>query len=124
MNRLIILISCFVMLASFPGQAQITAIQCKQIIDGKNNQATGQSVILVEGSKIKAVGGKDIIPKGATVVDLPGYTLMPGFIDLHCHPLGNGDDDYQTYHLKILLPTKLCNACTIFRGCSWRDGLP
>lgn len=85
---------------SFGSYGQITALQCKQIIDGKSNQPTGHTVILVEGSKIKAVGGKEIIPKGATVVDLPGHTLMPGFIDMHCHPLGNGDDDYQTYHLK------------------------
>ncbi len=85
---------------AFFSLAQITAIQCKQVIDGKSNQATGHTVILVEGTKIKAVGGKDIIPKGATLVDLSGYTLMPGFIDMHCHPLGNGEDDYQTYHLK------------------------
>ena len=80
--------------------AQTTALICKQIIDGKNNQPIAANVILVENDRIKALGNKDIIPKGANTIDLSGYTIMPGFIDLHCHPLGNGDDDYQTYHLK------------------------
>ena len=80
--------------------AQTTALICKQIIDGKNTQPIAANVILVENGRIKALGNKDIIPKGANTIDLSGYTIMPGFIDLHCHPLGNGDDDYQTYHLK------------------------
>lgn len=80
--------------------AQTTAIICKQIIDGRSDKPNINSVIVVEDQRIKAIGGKDIIPKGATVVDLSGYTILPGFIDLHCHPLGDGDDDYQTYHLK------------------------
>lgn len=80
--------------------AQTTAIICKQIIDGRSDKPNINSVIVVEDQRIKAIGGKDIIPKGATVVDLQGYTILPGFIDLHCHPLGDGDDDYQTYHLK------------------------
>ncbi len=80
--------------------AQTTAIICKQLIDGKSNTAIANAVILVEGEHIKAVGGKEIIPKGAIIIDLKEYTLMPGMIDLHCHPLGDSDDDYQTYHLK------------------------
>ena len=79
--------------------AQTTAIICKQIIDGRSDKPI-HSVIVIEGERIKNIGGKDIIPKGAVVVDLSGYTILPGFIDLHCHPLGDGDDDYQTYHLK------------------------
>lgn len=80
--------------------AQTTVIICKQIIDGKSDKPNMNSVIVVEDQRIKAIGDKGIIPKGATVVDLSGYTVLPGFIDLHCHPLGDGDDDYQTYHLK------------------------
>jgi imidazolonepropionase-like amidohydrolase len=80
--------------------AQVTAIVCKQIIDGKSNTPLKATVILVEGDRIKAIGQKDIIPKGAQSVDLSTYTVLPGFIDLHCHPLGDADDDYQTYHLR------------------------
>ncbi len=95
-NLLFILLILF----STNGIAQTTAILCKQVIDGKSNQPTSYTVVVIEGGKVKAVGGKDIIPKGATIVDLGTHTILPGFIDLHCHPLGNGDDDYQLYHLE------------------------
>ncbi len=98
MRSMKIITACI--LISFSGYSQTTAILCKQLIDGKNNQSIPNAVILVESGRIKSVGGKDIIPKGATIVDLSGYTILPGFIDLHCHPLGNGDDDYQLYHLE------------------------
>ncbi len=80
--------------------SQPTAIICKQLIDSKSNNPIPEAVVIIEGEKIVAIGKKDIIPKGAIIIDLKDYTLLPGMIDLHCHPLGDGDDDYQTYHLK------------------------
>ncbi|MBX7126681.1 MAG: amidohydrolase family protein [Cyclobacteriaceae bacterium] len=80
--------------------AQRTVIYCKTLIDGTGKSLSNAAVV-VEGEKIKAVGKREAIPAtGAKVIDLGELTLMPGFIDMHCHPLGNGDDDYQTYHLK------------------------
>ena len=93
------LMICF-FLAINPGYSQVTAIICKQIIDGKTSSPLKATVIVVEGERIKAIGQKDIIPKDAQTIDLSAYTVLPGFIDLHCHPLGDADDDYQTYHLK------------------------
>ncbi|MBY0433082.1 MAG: amidohydrolase family protein [Cyclobacteriaceae bacterium] len=93
-------ISILAFFCSLSGISQTTAILCKQLIDGKSNQSIANAVIVVEGERIKAVGGKDIIPKGAKMVDLGSYTVMPGLIDLHCHPLGDGGDDYQIYHLE------------------------
>jgi len=91
------LVSIFI---GFQTKGQVTAIVCKQIIDGKSNLPLKATVIIVEGERIKALGQRENIPKGATTIDLGEYTIMPGFIDLHCHPLGDSDDDYQTYHLK------------------------
>ncbi len=44
-------------------------------------------VIIVEGNRIKAVGPQsDVeIPKGATVVQIEGQTVLPGFVDTHAH---------------------------------------
>ena len=44
-------------------------------------------VIVVEGNRIAAVGGRgDVeIPAGAEVVDLAGKTIIPGLIDAHAH---------------------------------------
>jgi len=45
--------------------------------------------VLVRGDKIAAVGSASEVgsPKGATVIDLPGTTLMPGLIEAHSHLL-------------------------------------
>lgn len=97
-----------ILLVSIEGNSQVTAILSKQLIDGKSNTAIPNAVILVEGQKIKAVGGKDIIPKGATIVDLSSYTVLPGMIDAHVHPLIDGDD-YQTNHMKQSSAEKALN---------------
>lgn len=52
--------------------------------------------LLLDGPVIAAVGvsGQDAPPPAATVLDLPGRTLTPGFIDLHGHGGGGaGFDD-------------------------------
>jgi imidazolonepropionase-like amidohydrolase len=51
--------------------------------------AHGGWVVLVEGERIAAVGPADSVqaPAGATVIDLPGETLIPGLMDLHSHLL-------------------------------------
>ncbi len=45
--------------------------------------------VLVTGDRITAVGpvAELSVPPGATVIDLPGQTLMPGLMDLHSHLL-------------------------------------
>ena len=45
--------------------------------------------VLVTGNKIVAAGPLSQInaPSGATTIDLPGTTLMPGLIDAHSHVL-------------------------------------
>ena len=42
------------------------------------------AAVLVEGSQIREVGTA-VDPGDARVIDLPGLTLVPGFIDIHVH---------------------------------------
>lgn len=88
-----------VFFAATSASAQTTAIICKQLIDGKSDAPIPNAVVLIENDRIKAIGGKDIIPKNATIVDLGNYTILPGMIDAHVHPLIDGDD-YQVNHMK------------------------
>lgn len=59
------------------------------IFDGESGQLHDGWVVVVRGEKIEAVGsaGEVKAPANATVIDLPGLTLMPGLIDAHSHVL-------------------------------------
>jgi imidazolonepropionase-like amidohydrolase len=86
----------------------ITAIRAGTLIDGTGAAPVKNAVILVQGDRITAVGAGVAIPKGATVVDLSGATVLPGFIDAHVHLVGRtiGDGDWQ--HARITeLPSEL-----------------
>ncbi len=51
-------------------------------VDATDSQV---SSVLVEGSRISAVGDSITVPEGACVIDLAGRTVVPGLIDSHVH---------------------------------------
>ena len=75
----------------------VTAIRAGTLIDGTGAAPVRNAVILVQGDRITAVGAGVAVPKGASVVDLSGFTVLPGFIDAHVHLVGRtvGDGDWQ-----------------------------
>jgi imidazolonepropionase-like amidohydrolase len=75
------------------------ALVADRVIDGVGESARTDTVVVVDGERIVGVGGRSAIPAGAKVIELPGRTLMPGFINCHEHPLMYGDD-YQNAHLQ------------------------
>jgi len=82
--------ACLVAAALAPGlsaRAQTLVIQGGTLIDGTGRPPIDNSVIVIEGDRFKAVGrgGEVAIPAGAQVVDVRGRTVLPGFIDGHCH---------------------------------------
>jgi imidazolonepropionase-like amidohydrolase len=77
---------------------QPVALVADRLIDGRADRASNEAVVLVEGERITAVGGRDVIPAGAEIIELDGMTLMPGMINAHEHPLMS-EDDYQNAHL-------------------------
>lgn len=76
------------------------AIRAERLIDGKSEQARADSVVVVEGERITAVGGPELLAGGLETIDLGDVTLLPGLIDAHSHPL-IWSDDYQIEHLKL-----------------------
>ena len=75
----------------------VTAIRAGTLIDGSGASPQKNVVIIVTGERISAVGANVQIPTGATVIDLSGETVLPGFIDAHVHLAGRtiGDGDWQ-----------------------------
>src|ERR1700730_16900134 len=56
------------------------------VIDGSGKAPVQDAVIVVEGDKIKSVGGKGTsYPSDATVLDLSGKFVIAGLIDMHVH---------------------------------------
>jgi imidazolonepropionase-like amidohydrolase len=68
-------------------QAQNLVIQGGTLIDGTGRAPIQNSVIVIEGNRIKAVGrsGEVPIPPGSQIVVVNGKHILPGFIDGHCH---------------------------------------
>lgn len=67
------------------------------IYNGQIKTMAGQEFlgsILVEGSKITALGEELEIPEGALLIDARGGLVLPGFIDAHCH-VGIGEEIYR-----------------------------
>ena len=73
------------------------------LIDGFGSTPIRNSVILVEGDRIQAVGqvGSLAVPAGAEVVSTEGMSVLPGLWDMHVHLMIDGHSDYahwdQTY---------------------------
>ncbi len=65
----------------------VFAITGASLIDGSGRPLVKNSVVVVTGDSITAVGraGRVKIPAGARVIDAKGLTLAPGFIDTHNH---------------------------------------
>ena len=65
--------------------APIIAVKAGRLIDPETATVTNNQIILIEGERIKAVGGNVAIPTGATVIDLSKLTILPGLVDTHTH---------------------------------------
>jgi imidazolonepropionase-like amidohydrolase len=66
------------------------------LIDGFGSRPIRNSVIIIEGERIKAVGqvGPLPIPAGAEIISTEGMTVLPGLWDMHVHLIINGHSDY------------------------------
>ena len=70
-----------------PRRKGALAITGATLIDGTGAAPVADAVVIVEGDRITAAGPRAAlkIPRGATVVDGRGKTLLPGLWDMHAH---------------------------------------
>ena len=70
-----------------PMKLAIIVLMGATLIDGSGRAPLRNSVVVVEGDKIVAVGsrGRVRVPSNARVIDARGLVLAPGFIDAHNH---------------------------------------
>ncbi len=100
----IVLGICLVAALGASAQAQqsskpesVLALVGGRLIDGYGGPPLENSVIVVRGNRIEAVGrvGEVAIPTGARVISTEGHTVLPGLMDMHVHLMIIGHADYD-----------------------------
>ena len=99
---------CLIFLGfTLPGYAQtgsLKALVGGTLIDGFGGTPLPNSVVLIDGERIEAVGqvGTLAIPDGAEIISTEGMSVLPGLWDMHVHLMINGHADYA--HWDTLYP--------------------
>ena len=73
--------------ASAQSNGEVTAIVGATLIDGSGGAVIKDSIVLLKGDSITAVGrsGRVNVPNDARIINAQGLALAPGFIDTHNH---------------------------------------
>ena len=85
------------LLTAHASAQQVKALVGGTLIDGYGGTPIRNSVILIDGQKIRAIGqvGTLAVPEGAEVISTEGMSVLPGLWDMHVHLDINGHADYD-----------------------------
>jgi imidazolonepropionase-like amidohydrolase len=75
-------------------QRVVKAIKAGRFIDPVSGTVLENITILVDHDSIKAMGRNVAVPDSAQLIDLSGYTVLPGLIDCHTHLSSAPSGDY------------------------------
>lgn len=85
MKRIFFLTLLILVCCTITSYAQVTAIKAGKLVMPETGTTLTNQVILVEGARIKAVGGDVQIPANAKIIDLSKSTVLPGLFACHEH---------------------------------------
>jgi imidazolonepropionase-like amidohydrolase len=104
MRRSVVLLSLAVPYLTLTAQqpVAVTAIRAGTLIDGTGAAPVKNAVIVIRGERITALGAGEAVPPGAAILDLSGYTVLPGFIDAHVHLVGRTLGDGDWFHAGLV----------------------
>ncbi len=100
-------LAAFLSLAlTIPSPARTVALVGGRLIDGFGGPPLANSVILIEGERITAVGsvGSLAVPPDAEVISTEGMSVLPGLWDCHVHTMLLGHSNYE--HWDKTYPTR------------------
>ena len=68
------------------------ALKGARIITMRGDEVIEKGTVVIKNNRIVMIGGENQIeiPNGATVIDVRGKTISPGYVDVHSHWFGNG----------------------------------
>jgi len=96
-NHLLFLFFSWLLIAPFSEAGQLKALVGGTLIDGYGGRPIQNSVIIIDGERIKAVGTVDTlaVPEGCEIISTEGMSILPGLWDMHVHLMINGHADYD-----------------------------
>ena len=80
-----------------PDSGTVT-VRCGKLIDGLRDSALENAVVVITRGRVSYAGAAKAAPVTGPVLDLPGYTCLPGLIDMHDHIADRPND---THDLKV-----------------------
>jgi len=105
------------------GTVALTGVRVVTMNPGRD--VLENATVIIDGSRIAAIGREVPIPSGAKVYDLRGRTVIPGLVDAHAHP----HIEHSSLHVIEQQPTYLSGplaygVTTLFEvyGNEYRDG--
>jgi imidazolonepropionase-like amidohydrolase len=93
------LFGLLILLGAGAAAAETVVLRAERYVDVRNGRYVTPAVLVVEDDRIAAVNPSSP-PAGARVIELPGKTLLPGFIDLHSHLTVTLEGDWK--HLEAV----------------------
>lgn len=107
MPTLLAIVTALSLGAQSPAPRATLALVGGTLVDGNGGAPLANSVILVDGARITAIGqvGTLAVPRGATVVSTEGMFVLPGLWDMHVHLMLAGHSNYS--HWDKTYPSEL-----------------
>ena len=100
--------------------AAVVVLQHVRVVDGTGAPARDDQTIIIAGEKIESIGNAAgvAVPTGAKVLDLNGYTVIPGLVGMHDHmyyPAPNGPPAMYPEHATSFPRLYLAGGVTTIR---------
>lgn len=94
-------------------QPRALVLEGGTLIDGTGRPPMADAMVVVEGTRITAVGRRGALrrPAGATVIDTTGRTILPGLVDGHVH--------LRDYQIPMFLPYGITTIADIHNDTAW-----
>ena len=121
---------CILLIAALLGphhsyaQDRVLVLEGGTLIDGTGRGPVNEAVVVIEGTRIKAVGtrGQIAYPQNATVIRTEGRSILPGLIDSHIHLRDYMPQMFLRYGVTTVADTNNHTDWIILQREAWKSG--